>query len=131
MTLTSDPEVVLNGDMPIHRQIQDQIRGYVVAGLLHPGEPLPTLRAMAVGLGVNPNTVGKAYARLEREGYLSMEDGNGPFVTLPPGTSAPPHNRCQLQRHCLKLLTWAARRGFSSRDVFRALETLAQRRSQS
>src|SRR6202011_976092 len=66
--------------VPIYRQIQDQIRYGIASGLLSPGEQLPTVRALAVELAVNPNTVIKAYTELEREGILTTEQGTGTFV---------------------------------------------------
>ena len=47
--------------VPIYRQIQDQIRFGITSGRLRAGEQLPTVRALAVDLAVNPNTVIKAY----------------------------------------------------------------------
>ncbi len=54
--------------VPVYRQIQDQIRYAVGSGLLHPGEQLPTVRALAVELSVNPNTVIKAYSEKDEKG---------------------------------------------------------------
>src|SRR5438309_11778684 len=66
--------------VPVYRQIQDQIRYGIASGLLSSGEQLPTVRALAVELKVNPNTVIKAYSDLEREGILTTEQGSGTFV---------------------------------------------------
>src|ERR1700737_4749124 len=70
--------------VPIYRQIQDLIRYGVASGLLSPGEQLPTVRALAVELAVNPNTVIKAYTELERQGIVTTEQGSGTFVARPP-----------------------------------------------
>src|SRR5436190_21615936 len=88
MTSAREPELILQGGASIHRQIRDQIRACILSGLLHPGEQLPTLRALAVGLSVNPNSIARAYARLEREGFVTTEDGSGTFVAMPPPRSA-------------------------------------------
>ena len=51
------PELVLDGGAPICCQIEGQIRRFVLSGALRPGEELPTVRAVAVGLAVNPHAV--------------------------------------------------------------------------
>lgn len=67
--------------VPIYRQIADEIRGAVAAGVYRPGEVLPSLRAMATEIHVNPNTVQRAYDELEREGLVYSQRGRGLFVT--------------------------------------------------
>src|SRR3984957_8464613 len=79
---TLDPK----SGVPIYRQIQDQIRYGIGSGKLLPGEQLPTVRALAVELSVNPNTVIKAYTELERSGVLTTEQGSGTFVAPEPSS---------------------------------------------
>ena len=66
--------------VPIYLQIADEIRAAVAAGIYRPGEVLPSLRAMAVEIQVNPNTVQRAYDELEREGLIYSQRGRGLFV---------------------------------------------------
>jgi len=66
--------------VPIFRQIAQAVRAAVAAGVYRPGEALPSLRAMAVEIQVNPNTVQRAYAELEREGLIESRRGKGLFV---------------------------------------------------
>ena len=66
---------------PIYRQIGEQIRRGVAAGLLAPGDQLPSVRDLAARLLVNPNTVAKVYRDLEREGLLVTRRGQGTFVS--------------------------------------------------
>ena len=70
-----------NSPVPIFRQIGDHIRRAVAAGVYCPGEMIPSLRAMAMELTVNPNTVQRAYEALEREGLIRGRKGVGMFVT--------------------------------------------------
>jgi GntR family transcriptional regulator len=65
---------------PIYRQVIDQIRRQVVAGQLHEGEQLPSVRDLAAQLRVNPMTISKAYSLLEMEGLLDRRRGVGLFV---------------------------------------------------
>jgi GntR family transcriptional regulator len=74
--VTIDP----HSHLPIYLQIADEIRAAVAAGIYRPGEALPSLRAMAVEIHVNPNTVQRAYDELEREGLIYCQRGKGLFV---------------------------------------------------
>jgi GntR family transcriptional regulator len=66
---------------PIFRQIADQLRQAIDSKVYKPGEMLPSLRAMAIDINVNPNTVQRAYEALEREGVVETRRGVGIFVT--------------------------------------------------
>ena len=66
---------------PFFRQIADQLRQAIDAGVYQPGEMLPSLRAMAIEISVNPNTVQRAYEALEREGVVETRRGVGMFVS--------------------------------------------------
>ncbi|MCA9199766.1 MAG: GntR family transcriptional regulator [Planctomycetales bacterium] len=66
---------------PIFEQIADGVRGLIASGVHKPGEGLPSLRAFAKKLGVNPNTVQRAYELLEREGFIVTRRGLGVFVS--------------------------------------------------
>ncbi len=77
-----------NSPVPIYQQIGDYIRSAVAAGVYRPGEMIPSLRAMALDLTVNPNTVQRAYEELEREGLIEARKGLGMFVTRNGTTSA-------------------------------------------
>jgi len=65
---------------PIFRQIAAAIRGAIAAGVYRPGDTIPSIRASALDLLVNPNTVARAYAELEREGLITPERGLGMVV---------------------------------------------------
>ena len=69
-----------NSPVPIYQQIADDIRRSVAAGVYQSAEMLPSLRALAVQLTVNPNTVQRAYDELVREGVLYAKRGMGLFV---------------------------------------------------
>ncbi|NNK85542.1 MAG: GntR family transcriptional regulator, partial [Desulfobacterales bacterium] len=66
--------------IPFYRQIIDQIRYGVGSGELKVGEQLPTVRALAVELKVNLNTVSKAYRELEIQSVLETQQGTGTFI---------------------------------------------------
>ncbi len=64
-------------DRPIYAQIGDRIKFAVVAGLLRPGELVPSVRELSKQLVVNPNTVARAYRDLQGEGILDPVRGTG------------------------------------------------------
>ncbi len=66
--------------VPIWRQIEDRVRQLVAAGVLRPGDPVPSVRELARELTVNPATVAKAYQRLGDAGVLAVRRGEGTFV---------------------------------------------------
>lgn len=65
---------------PIYEQVRDGLRKLMVTGMLCPGDKLPSVRALAVELAINPNTIQRAYAQLETEGYILSVSGKGTFV---------------------------------------------------
>jgi GntR family transcriptional regulator len=64
-----------NHGVPAYRQIVDQLRFQIASGRLAPGSELPSTRALAQQLGINPMTVSKAYGLLEEEGLLRHRPG--------------------------------------------------------
>ncbi len=70
-----------NTSVPIYQQIADHVRGRVAAGIHRPGEMLPSIRALAIELVVNPNTVQRAYDELDWEGLVELRRGVGFVVT--------------------------------------------------
>ena len=73
--------------VPIYVQIREQVLRALGAGMLQPGEQMPTMRQAAVALKIDLNTVRHAYDELERVGAIALVRGRGSFVANPP---APP-----------------------------------------
>lgn len=65
---------------PIYEQVKDGLRHLVVTGAILPGDKLPSVRALASSLAINPNTIQRAYEALEGEGYLYSVAGKGSFA---------------------------------------------------
>src|SRR5262245_64631381 len=121
ITFSLDPK----SGVPIYRQIQDQVRYGISSGRLRPGEQLPTVRALAVDLAVNPNTVIKAYSELERQGVLTTEQGSGTFVaSLPAVALALEDRQAKLRALCAEFLGQVAEYGFVPDDLRRAVRKL-------
>ncbi len=66
--------------VPIYLQIIEQVKRSVALGTLASGEQLPTVKALALDLTVNPNTVARAYRELERDRVIETSPGRGSFV---------------------------------------------------
>ncbi len=66
---------------PIYEQVHDGLRKLIVTGALTPDEKLPSVRSLATQLAINPNTIQRAYAELESEGYTYSMPGKGSFVS--------------------------------------------------
>ena len=69
--------------VPFYRQIIMQTEMAIADGRLRTGIQLPTVRGLAVDLQINPNTVARAYRRLERAGLVTTKTGSGTFVSDP------------------------------------------------
>ena len=69
---------------PIYEQTLEGIRQQIRAGILLPGERLPSVRELSAALSVNPNTIQRSYQELERTGWIVSQPGKGSFVAPRP-----------------------------------------------
>lgn len=65
---------------PIYEQVAEKLEELMLLGVLGENEPLPSVRSLAMELSINPNTIQRAYAELERQGYIYTVKGKGSFV---------------------------------------------------
>ena len=65
---------------PIYEQVVSKLEELMLLGAMKENEPLPSVRSLAMGLSVNPNTIQRAYVELERQGYIYTVKGKGSFV---------------------------------------------------
>ncbi len=66
---------------PIYEQVVEKMEHLIICGGLESGSKLPSVRALAMELSVNPNTIQRAYAQLEQDGYIYTVIGRGNYVT--------------------------------------------------
>lgn len=66
---------------PIYEQLIEQLRKQLFLGVAQAGQPLPSVRQLATELGINPNTIQKAYRRMEAEGMIVSVPGKGSFIS--------------------------------------------------
>ena len=71
--------------VPLYLQLVEQVKRAVALGALGAGEQLPTVKALALELTINPNTVARAYRDLERDGVIETSPGRGSFVNRAAG----------------------------------------------
>jgi GntR family transcriptional regulator len=65
---------------PIYEQVVDKLERLIVGGGLEANYKMPSVRSLALELSVNPNTIQRAYAQLEQDGYIYTVSGRGSFV---------------------------------------------------
>ncbi len=65
---------------PIYEQIVEQFRLLILRGVLKKDDPMPSIRALAMEVSINPNTIQKAYQEMERLDYIYTVKGRGSFV---------------------------------------------------
>ena len=102
---------------PIYRQIVDQTCQLVASGQLPPGRHLPSVRAMAADLGINPMTVSKAYSVLERDGIVIRRRGLGMVVVETAITPAE-----SIRPQAIHLVEVARRLRLTRKDVAYAID---------
>ena len=66
---------------PIYEQIVEKFQALILSGALPPDSQLPSVRRLAMELSINPNTIQRAYAQLEKEGFVYPVKGRGNFVS--------------------------------------------------
>jgi GntR family transcriptional regulator len=120
------PQAVLRVDtssgVPAYRQIADQLRMFIMEGLLAPGDALPPLRRLALDLGLHFNTVAESYRALAAEELVEITRGHGARVmdrTAPrPGPEVADNFRQKLR----ELIATVRARGLSTRRILAELK---------
>lgn len=69
-----------NANIPIYLQVVEKIKMQILSNTLKSGDKLPSVRELALELGVNPNTIQRAFLELEREGFIRTERAVGRYV---------------------------------------------------
>jgi len=116
----------LGSSTPVYRQIVDSLGALLVHGAFAPGERLPTVREMAVDLGVNHNTVAEAYRLLAEEGWLDLKRHHGATVILRPTQRAEPARQEDFVQRLRELAARAVADGVDKEEVAKLLNALAE-----
>ena len=107
--------------VPFYRQVIDQVLLAVADGRLKPGTQLPTVRALAVDLSVNLNTIARAYREMEIRGIVETQQGTGTFVSARKPEKKTAERRKALERLVDQFLTTATAQGFTHEEFAEAL----------
>ena len=73
-------QMIFSGKQDMYIEIAEKYKSYIRLGIIKNGEKLPSVREAATEMSVNPNTVARAYAKLEEEGYIKALPKKGVFV---------------------------------------------------
>lgn len=115
----------ITSDRPIYQQLTEGLTERIVSGVYPPGGKVPAVRELAAEAGVNPNTMQRALADLEREGLLYTQRTSGRFVTEDEGRIT--HMREQIAKTRIDDFLGSMRLlGFTSEETLRLLAQAAQ-----
>lgn len=106
---------------PLYEQIAARVRVAIAAGDLGPGDALPSVRALARELRINPATVVQAYRDLALDGFVEIRHGQGTFVQDVPGFVRDEERTAQAEKLVREMLQEAARLGISAEEIARVL----------
>ncbi|WP_075555924.1 GntR family transcriptional regulator [Parabacteroides timonensis] len=110
--------------VPVYRQIIDQIIFGIASGQLKLGEQLPTVRALAVELKVNLNTVSKAYKELEIKNILETQQGTGTFINKTENVIQEKEREDKLKEICIQFSSVAFSYGFTLSEIIQELKNI-------
>jgi GntR family transcriptional regulator len=114
--------------VPIYVQLREQILRQLGAGVLAPGDQMPTMREVAVALKVDLNTVRHAYDELERIGAITLVRGRGSFVAKPPAAMGIRAQQAQADSLAKQVLATAATMGIDPLTVADRIRALAKQK---
>jgi GntR family transcriptional regulator len=119
-------QIDLDSTTPVNRQIVEQLRLQLVAGGIRPGDALPSVRRLAIDLGVHFNTIADAYRTLAEEGWLDVSQGRAVRVrerATPPASS---ETRQMFLRRLRQLVAEARASGVPTARLARDLAAIAE-----
>lgn len=117
----------LSTGVPVYRQLIDQVLQSMAAGILRPGDQLPTVRQVAVDLSINPNTVVRAYRELEIREILTTQQGTGTFITTKEVQQDETQRQRRLHQLVGEMVTRAGAEGYSVSELRSCLDELFSR----
>ena len=112
-------KIELHSGIPAYKQITNRLTSAMADGTLTHGDRLPTIRELHEVLGVNPNTVAKAYRELALKGLIDGQRGSGSFVKLddPVHTLPEQQQKAKLTELYQRMLTEARGHGLNEEHI--------------
>jgi GntR family transcriptional regulator len=120
-------QIDLGSEVPAYEQIQSGLRTLLVSGKFRPGDQLPTVRQLALDLGIHHNTVAEAYRLLADEGWLDLRRGRGATVISRPRPTATPESEAQFTRRLEELVAKAIAEGVPEPVIARDLDSTSRK----
>ena len=115
-----------NSAVPVYRQVVDGLRSHLVEGRLKAGDSLPTVRELALELGVHFNTIAEAYRILSAEGWLDVKRRRGVIVTERHSPAPAPEARAHFGEKLRHLVALVRSEGLPVRTITKELEQLVR-----
>jgi GntR family transcriptional regulator len=114
-------ELDVRSRKPIYEQLMDQLKELVMTEVLKEKERLPSVRALAKELTINPNTIQKAFRQLEMEGFIYTLPGKGSFVS-PPNEVRNTMKHEKIKNELAKIVREALFMGMDIQDIYRIIQ---------
>lgn len=115
----------VGSSVPAYRQIANALRAHLVAGEFEPGDQLPTVRELALDLGLHHNTVAEAYRILSDEGWLDLRRRRGVTVLARERPRASPQAAAEFRRRLEELIAEARTKGVAEAGLIAELRQIA------
>ena len=113
--------------VPVYEQIANGLRGELVSGQFAPGTRLPTVRKLAIDLGVHHNTVAEAYRQLANEGWLELKRHRGAIVRERQMPEAGPDTMERFARPLRELVAKGLAQGLSRSSLAREMVEIVRK----
>jgi GntR family transcriptional regulator len=108
--------------VPIYVQIETQVKNAIAAGALKRNQALPSVRRLASDLGINPNTVARAYQELEQDGVIATVPGGGTYVAESVPRFLKSEKLRRLQPYAKQIAVEGVQLGLTDQEIVRALQ---------
>ena len=113
--------------VPIYVQIETQVKNAIAAGALKRDQTLPSVRKLAAELGINPNTVARAYQDLERDGVIATVQGSGTYVAENMPRFLKSEKLRRLQPYARQIAVEGMQLGLSDEEIMDSVEEELER----
>ncbi len=123
-----EPQLIIDtaSNVPVYRQVVDNLRSLLVEGALKPGDSLPTVRELGFELGIHFNTVAEAYRLLAAEGWLELKRHRGAVVIERTAPAQQPESAKAFSRSLRQLVAQVRADGLSTTAIKKELNRLSQ-----
>lgn len=112
---------------PVYEQIIEQLQNFVLTGVMEAGDKMPSVRSLSVSLGINPNTIQKAYSELDRRGLTYSVPGKGVFVS-PDAIRILQEGGRKLMAELTELVTKLALAGIDREEIIECISKVYEER---